>query len=107
MTGEAFSAPAADGQGYGERSPLPALRELASLVWVQQVGRDAAPYVHRRIPNGAVELVCRVGWAPQVTGPLTGPVVEVVEAPAGLEEAGGLRRTIRGRPAGSRSRPTC
>ena len=62
-----------------ERSPVPALRELVSSVWVQQVGPDAAPYVHRRIPNGAVELVCKVGSAPQVIGPLTEPLVEVLD----------------------------
>jgi len=79
VTGEVFPAPAAGGQSYVERLPVPALRELASLVWVQQVGPDAAPYVHRRIPNGAVELVCRVGSAPRVIGPLTEPLVEVLE----------------------------
>jgi len=79
VTGEPFSAPAAGGQSYVERSPAPALRALVSSVWVQQVGRDAAPYVHRRIPNGAVELVCRVGSAPQVIGPLTEPLVEVIQ----------------------------
>jgi hypothetical protein len=73
VTGDAFSAPAVGGQSYVERPPVPALRELASSVWVQQVGRDAAPYVHRRIPNGAVELVCKVGSTPQVIGPLTEP----------------------------------
>jgi AraC-like DNA-binding protein len=79
VTGEAFSAPAVDGQSHVERPPIPALRELASSVWVQQIGRDAAPYVHRHIPNGAVELVCRVGSAPRVIGPLTEPLVEVLE----------------------------
>ncbi|MBG6104046.1 helix-turn-helix domain-containing protein [Micromonospora sp. PSH03] len=79
MTSDPFSAPAAGGQSYVERSPAPALRELVSSVWVQQVGRDAAPYVHRRIPSGAVELVCRVGAAPQVIGPLTEPLVEVLQ----------------------------
>jgi AraC-like DNA-binding protein len=78
VTGHPFSAPAAGGQSYVERPPAPALRGLASLVWVQQVGRDAPPYVHRRIPNGAAELVCRVGSVPQVLGPLTEPVVEVL-----------------------------
>ena len=79
MIGEAFSAPAAGGQTYVEHLPVSSLRELASSVWIQQVGRERAPYVHRRIPNGAVELVCRVGSAPQVIGPLTEPVVEVLQ----------------------------
>jgi hypothetical protein len=56
-------------QSYVERTPVPALRQLASQVWVQRIGEDAAPYAHRRIPNGAAELVCRVGSAPQVFGP--------------------------------------
>ncbi|GAA1870958.1 helix-turn-helix domain-containing protein [Actinomadura bangladeshensis] len=79
MTGEAFSAPSAGGQSHVERPPVPALHGLVSSVWVQGVGRDAAPYVHRHIPNGAVELVCKVGSAPQVVGPLTGPRAEVLE----------------------------
>jgi AraC-like DNA-binding protein len=79
VTGDPFSAPAADGQSYVERSPAPALRELVSSVWVQQVGRRAAPYVHRRIPSGSVELICRVGAAPQVIGPLAEPLVEVLQ----------------------------
>jgi AraC-like DNA-binding protein len=78
VTGDPFPAPAAGGQSYLERAPVPALSELASVVWVQRVGRDAAPYLHRRIPNGTAELVCRVGSAPQLIGPLTEPLVEVL-----------------------------
>jgi AraC-like DNA-binding protein len=102
VTGEAFSVPAAGGQSYVERLPVPALRELASMVWVQQVGRDAAPYVHRRIPNGAVELVCRVGSAPQLIGPLTGPVAEVLEPGAtvvGMRFVPGAFPAVAGQPA--------
>jgi hypothetical protein len=46
VIGEAFPAPAVGGQSYIERRPVPALREIASSVWVQQVGRAAAPHVH-------------------------------------------------------------
>jgi AraC-like DNA-binding protein len=102
VSGQAFSAPAAGGQSYVERSPVPARRELASLVRVQQVGRDAVPYVHRRIPNGAVELVCRVGSAPQVIGPRTEPVVEVLEpgtTVVGMRFVPGAFPAIAGRPA--------
>ncbi|MGH7483784.1 MAG: DUF6597 domain-containing transcriptional factor, partial [Longimicrobiales bacterium] len=102
MTGEAFSAPAVGGQSYVERSPVPALRELASSVWVQQVGRDAAPYVHRHTPNGAVELVCRVGSAPQVIGPLTEPLVEVLEpgtTVVGMRFLPGAFPAVAGQPA--------
>jgi AraC-like DNA-binding protein len=102
VTGEPFSAPAVGGQSYVERSPVLALRELASLVWVQQVGGDAAPYLHRHIPNGAVELVCKVGSAPQVIGPLTEPVVEVLEpgtTVVGLRFAPGAFPAVAGLPA--------
>ena len=102
MTGDPFSAPAASGQSYVERSPVPALRELVSSVWVQQVGRDAAPYVHRRIPNGAVELVCRIGSTPQVIGPLTEPLVEVLQPGTtivGLRFVPGAFPVVAGQPA--------
>jgi hypothetical protein len=102
VIGEAFSAPAAGGQSYVERPPVPALRELASSVWVQQVGRDAAPYAHRRIPNGAVELVCRVGSVPQVIGPLTESLVEVLEpgtTVVGMRFVPGAFPAVAGQPA--------
>jgi AraC-like DNA-binding protein len=92
-----FPVPAAGGQSYVERPPVPALRPLVFSVSVQQVGRDAAPYVHRRIPHGAVELVCRVGAAPRVIGPLTEPLVEVLEPGTTVV---GLRFTPGAFPAG-------
>jgi AraC-like DNA-binding protein len=102
VTADPFSAPAAGGQSYVERSPAPALRELISSVWVQQVGRDAAPYVHRRIPNGAAELVCRVGSAPQVIGPLTEPLVEELQPGTtivGVRFVPGAFPVVAGQPA--------
>jgi AraC-like DNA-binding protein len=66
-------------QSYVERPPLPALAKLVSSVWTQRVARDAAPYTHRHIPNGAMELVCVVGSVPRVVGPRTKPVVERLE----------------------------
>jgi AraC-like DNA-binding protein len=102
VTGDAFSAPATGGQSYVERAPVPALRELASSVRVQQVGRDAAPHVHRHVPNGAVELVCRVGSAPQVIGPLTEPLLEVLEpgtTVVGVRFVPGAFPAVAGRPA--------
>jgi AraC-like DNA-binding protein len=102
VTGEAFSASAAAGQSYVERPPAPALRGLASSVWVQRVGRGAAPYVHRHIPNGAVELVCRVGSAPQVIGPLTEPLVEVLDpgtTVVGVRFVPGAFPAVAGQPA--------
>ena len=79
MIGETASVLASNGQTYVEHLPVASLRDLASSVWIQQVGSDAAPLVHRRIPNGAVELVCKVGSAPQVIGPRTEPLVDVLE----------------------------
>jgi AraC-like DNA-binding protein len=102
VTGDAFSAPATGGQSYVERAAVPALRELASSVWVQQVGRDAAPHVHRHVPNGAVELVCRVGSAPQVIGPLTEPLLEVLEpgtTVVGVRFVPGAFPAVTGQPA--------
>ncbi|MFF5289268.1 AraC family transcriptional regulator [Paractinoplanes globisporus] len=96
------SARSAGGQSYVERPPVPGLRGLASSVWVQQVGRDAAPYVHRRIPHGGAELVCRVGSMPQMIGPLTGPVVEVVEpgtTVVGMRFVPGAFPAVTGQPA--------
>ena len=66
-------------QSYVERPPIAALAGIVSSVWIQQVAADAEPYVQRNIPSGAVELVCRVGFDPQVIGPLTGAFVDVLE----------------------------
>jgi AraC-like DNA-binding protein len=70
--------PAPAGQSYIERPPVPALAGLVSSVWIQQVPSDAGPYAQRNIPNGSVEVLCRVGSVPRVVGPLTGPLVEVL-----------------------------
>lgn len=102
VTGDPFPTPAAGEQSYVERSPAPALRKLVSSVWVQQVGRGAAPYVHRRIPNGAVELVCRAGSTPQLIGPLTEPLVEVLQPGTtviGMRFVPGAFPLVAGQPA--------
>lgn len=102
MTGDAFPAPAAGAQSHVERAPAPALRDMVSSVWVQQIGRDAEPYPHRRIPDGAVDLVCRVGSAPQVIGPLTEPLVETLQPGStvvGLRLVPGAFPALTGRPA--------
>jgi hypothetical protein len=70
--------PGPGGQGYVERPPVAALAGVVSSVWIQQVAPDADPYAHRKIPNGAVELVCAGGSVPRVAGPLTGPRVEAL-----------------------------
>jgi hypothetical protein len=66
------------GQRYVERPPVRALTGLVSSMWIQQVAPDAAPYTQRNIPNGGVELLCPVGSAPRVVGPLTRPLMEVL-----------------------------
>jgi AraC-like DNA-binding protein len=73
------AGPGPGGQSYNERPPVRALAGLVSSVWIQQVAPDAQPYTHRNIPNGGVELLCRVGAVPRAVGPLTGPLVEVLE----------------------------
>jgi hypothetical protein len=65
-------------QTYVERPPIPALARHLSCVWVQRVAADAAPYAHRTVPNAGVEVVCRLGEAPRVIGPQTGPTDEVL-----------------------------
>jgi AraC-like DNA-binding protein len=90
------------GQTYVERPPVPELVGLVSSVWVQQIAWDAPPYVQRNVPSGAVELVCRVGAAPRVVGPLTEASVEVL-APGttivGVRFAPGAAAGVLGLPA--------
>jgi AraC-like DNA-binding protein len=90
------------GQSYVERPPVQELAGVVSSVWVQQVGRDAAPYVQRNVPTGAVELVCRVGFEPRIVGPLTGAMVEVL-APGttvvGMRFTPGVAPAVLGLPA--------
>ena len=66
------------GQTYTERRAAPALAGHLSCVWVQRVSSDAAPYAHRTVPNGGVEVSCRLGSAPRVIGPQSGPTEEVL-----------------------------
>src|SRR5947207_1496600 len=69
---------AAAGQRYVERPPVAALADVISTVWFQQIAADAPAYLHRNLPHGGTEIVCRIGALPQVVGPLTGPHVEVL-----------------------------
>jgi AraC-like DNA-binding protein len=71
-------------QSYRERPPAAALAGLISTTWVQHVPRDSAPYVHRNIPNGSVELLCRAGSVPRIVGPLTAPWNELLEPGAAV-----------------------
>jgi AraC-like DNA-binding protein len=62
-----------------ERPPLPALAGLVSVTWVQHVPPGAAPYLHRSIPTGGAEIVCRPGSSLSIVGPSTRPRVETLE----------------------------
>jgi AraC-like DNA-binding protein len=87
---------------YRERPAMRALVGLVSSTWVQRVLPGAAPYVHRSVPSGGVELVCRVGSAPTIVGPLTGPRVETLEAGTtvvGLRLRPGAAAAVIGVPA--------
>ena len=66
------------GQSYRERRPVPALARLVSSVWVQQVAPGAPAYAHRNVPNGSVEVRCRLGQVPDLVGPLTRPLTETL-----------------------------
>jgi hypothetical protein len=60
---------------YRERRPVRALADVLATVWIQQVAADAAPYVHRTIPHGSVEVSVEIGSRLQVIGLQTGPTV--------------------------------
>ncbi|HWM17059.1 MAG TPA: helix-turn-helix domain-containing protein [Microbacterium sp.] len=65
-------------ESYVERPPWSGLAGVVRTVWIQRTG-DAA-YVQRHLPTGGVELHFPIGGAPQLVGPLTGPVVELIAA---------------------------
>jgi AraC-like DNA-binding protein len=66
------------GQSYRERRPARALAGHLASVWIQSVAADGAPYTHRTVPHGSIELSVELGSAPQVTGPQTGPVIDTL-----------------------------
>ena len=72
------ASPGIPEQTYRELRPAPALATHVACLWIQQVAPDAAPYMHRTIPNGGVEVACRVGSVPRLVGPRTGADVEVL-----------------------------
>jgi AraC-like DNA-binding protein len=89
-------------QTYRERPPSRRVAGFISSAWVQRVPPGSTPYVHREIPNGSIQLTCRIGGVPQVVGPLTGPRTEVL--PAGTTVVGlrfhpGAAATVLGVPA--------
>jgi AraC-like DNA-binding protein len=66
------------GSSYVERGPAPALARLATSVRVQQV-RDE-PLDHRHVPHGGAEVLCVLGEAPRLLGPLTAPRYQRIPA---------------------------
>jgi len=66
-------------QTYKERRPAPDVAAHLSCVWVQEVAPGTEPYLHRTVPNGGIEITCRIGGLPQLVGPQTGPTVELLE----------------------------
>ena len=65
-----------DTDSYVELPAAPELAGVVRTVWIQRTG--ATPYVQRHLPTGGVELHLSVGADPQLLGPLTGPIVEVL-----------------------------
>jgi AraC-like DNA-binding protein len=63
-------------QSYVERGPVPALAELVSTVWIQQVPASCPAYMQRNLPNGTVEIVCEIGTTPRIVGPRTAPAID-------------------------------
>jgi AraC-like DNA-binding protein len=87
---------------YVERRPVAALADLVCAVFVQRVDPGGGAFRHRSVPNGSAELTCRVGAAPVVLGPHTGPVTRVL-APGttvvGLRLRPGAVAAVLGLPA--------
>jgi AraC-like DNA-binding protein len=64
---------------YEERRPRPELAAHLSSVWFQQISARASPYAHLNVPNGCVEVACRVGDIPRIIGPLTRGIVDLLD----------------------------
>jgi AraC-like DNA-binding protein len=88
---------------YVERAPVAALTDVVTSAWIQQVAAGGPPYRQRNLPHGGAELVCAVGGAPRVVGPLTRAQVDVL-APGttlvGLRLRPGAVGTLFGLPPG-------
>lgn len=65
-------------ESYVERPPLPELAAMVRTVWIQRTGDSA--YVQRHLPTGGVEIHFPLGGVPQLVGPLTGPVIDIIPA---------------------------
>ncbi len=73
MGDEAGYSPATS---YVERAPAPELAGVVRTVWIQRTGATA--YRQRHLPTGGIEFHFPIGGRPQLLGPLTGPVLEVI-----------------------------
>jgi AraC-like DNA-binding protein len=90
------------GQSFRERQPAPAVAGHLSSVWIQRVSVDAAPYTHRTVPHGSIEIAVELGSAPRVVGPQTGPVVATADpgiTVVGLRFHPGVAPAVLGVPA--------
>jgi AraC-like DNA-binding protein len=65
---------------FVERAPTPALAAAATSVWIQQAGDQLVRQRHE--PHGGAELRCILGQAPQLLGPLTTSMYQVIPAGA-------------------------
>jgi AraC-like DNA-binding protein len=89
-------------QTYRERRPSRELAPYLSAVWIQEVAPGAEPYTHRTVPNGGIELACRIGAMPRLAGPQTGPTEDVLEPGAvvvGIRFRPGAAPSVLGLPA--------
>lgn len=90
-------------QRYVERLPHPALRDVISCVFVQEVSVGGATYIHRSVPNGSAEVCVQLGSSgPVVTGPQRHPSVSTLEPGAvvvGVRFHPGAASTVLGVPA--------
>jgi len=61
---------------YVERAPTRELARVVRTIWIHRTGD--APYVQRHLPTGGVEIYVPFGQPPRLSGPLTGPRLEVI-----------------------------
>ena len=67
--------PDAGAQSFRERLPVAPLTSRLATVWVQSVAHGAAPYVHRTVPHGSVEVAVEIGSEPRVIGPHSNAII--------------------------------
>jgi hypothetical protein len=71
MVGRPAALEHAPHQRYRERLPHPALREIATSVFIHEIAPDSLSYGSRNVPEGSVEIFYRLGSrVPFVAHPL-------------------------------------